>query len=790
MKTSHSTARNAAAVEKIFNDHYSQAKITAGAAARSGAQGSPTVWNELPSHTLHEPAPAPSPPSTYVPPLSKKPVKSGVSTKERKDAKSRSRLFPQPSAGIEAFTDGDILAGKNIQPDWQRPSNRDVAHYSHQGRPGEEEDGAGGGMLTDLDEERLGPHKSRKPLHTSVSQQEKEFRMVSERMFGAAAAPPLAPEVFSKQWNEAEGSGSPSAPLGVGRPGNAIRDLTHVDTMGETSVSQGNLHTAPTTTHFPPAPVQPPHRVGGSMDGRRGDRPRSSLHAAPTPPVTDYRASSTPPSAGGNAAWEEGHPSPMSYVDHRSRQGGAGPRPNGRGTPSVPPISDEEREVFHLHRHGRSPSPAVEVYDEYGHIENEASGSPAAPTAAMVRRDGDRVANQEVYPWRWRRDDDMEEILTEKKRLEAMGERVRKDPHRSNSAMKNAKRRHIVYIPSSKGSTDHPAGAIPRLREPKYDVAPLRRTSSEPIGDGRGGGQGGDGRAAAAATTRPYRAAPLPPGKLRQLSQQRKAQQQHEESIRRYEETLPLRRVADPYVPRADQHEKVQDAKGVGVPNEYTLQVLSDTHQGLHPITGNAYRQQLLRGEPLIRRVMRGDFYNAPGAGEYAVPRYEEEVPPPSVSPGPTTRAPTTAPPALPVSSQALPPPVFSPAPLPPHTFPFAPPTTTTTAPVPTNSSSCFSPPQWEEKGKAVLGGGGRTGNGNRSRHHKAQADPRYDRLPRVSLHSIETDPGHGNDRPYKKNFLQRNKEEVQKYSDRNTQYRYYLEQMEARRTLPPRNKG
>eukprot|EP00796_Vickermania_ingenoplastis_P000880 gene880-509_t len=137
------------------------------------------------------------------------------------------------------------------------------------------------------------------------------------------------------------------------------------------------------------------------------------------------------------------------------------------------------------------------------------------------------------------------------------------DPRTSNFAMTLRKAKHEVYIPSAKG-------AVP----PEGAAHPLDR---------------------AAHKTRARSAAVL-----------RKAQRalfHREASIARYEQTLPLRRAADPYMQATGP---AADAR-YSVPTEHTLQLLSQRYGGQHPLA-NAYRQELYRGEPLVRQVLRGDF--------------------------------------------------------------------------------------------------------------------------------------------------------------------------------------
>lgn len=141
------------------------------------------------------------------------------------------------------------------------------------------------------------------------------------------------------------------------------------------------------------------------------------------------------------------------------------------------------------------------------------------------------------------------------------------DPRCSNFAMTLCKSKHQMYIPSAKEN--------PTL------------TYSGPHG-GRERGH----------------SVPVNAVKARR---EKRAEFHRQQSIARYEKTLPLRRAADPYM----QLTGAQADARVSVPTEHTLQLLSERYEGRHPVAGNPYRQELYRGEPLMRQVLRGDFYES-----------------------------------------------------------------------------------------------------------------------------------------------------------------------------------
>lgn len=141
------------------------------------------------------------------------------------------------------------------------------------------------------------------------------------------------------------------------------------------------------------------------------------------------------------------------------------------------------------------------------------------------------------------------------------------DPRCSNFAMTLSKSKHELYIPSTKENA-------------YLTYSPTCRSHE------RG------------------RSVPVNPIKARR---ERRAEFHRQQSIARYEKTLPLRRAADPYM----QLTGAQADARVCVPTEYTLQLLSERNDGRHPVAGNPYRQEMYRGEPLMRQVLRGDFYDA-----------------------------------------------------------------------------------------------------------------------------------------------------------------------------------
>lgn len=85
----------------------------------------------------------------------------------------------------------------------------------------------------------------------------------------------------------------------------------------------------------------------------------------------------------------------------------------------------------------------------------------------------------------------------------------------------------------------------------------------------------------------------------------------HEVAIARHEQTLPLRRAADPYVSLTAAQ---ADARYV-VPNEYTLGVMSERYGGAHPVLENRYHQRLYKNEPLMSHLLRGSFYGSSSPG-------------------------------------------------------------------------------------------------------------------------------------------------------------------------------
>lgn len=140
------------------------------------------------------------------------------------------------------------------------------------------------------------------------------------------------------------------------------------------------------------------------------------------------------------------------------------------------------------------------------------------------------------------------------------------DPRVSHFSMTLAKSKHQLYLPSTKEPLLlHEAGAT---------MAPTK----------------------------------VPPARSKSAAQQRRAQKElfhRQQVISRYEETLPLRRAADPY----KQLTAAQLDARVNVPTTHTRQVLSERYQGNHPIA-NSFHQELYRGEPLLRQILRGDFYD------------------------------------------------------------------------------------------------------------------------------------------------------------------------------------
>lgn len=98
---------------------------------------------------------------------------------------------------------------------------------------------------------------------------------------------------------------------------------------------------------------------------------------------------------------------------------------------------------------------------------------------------------------------------------------------------------------------------------------------------------------------------------LQNTAKQRRARREafhRQQSIVRYEMTLPLRRAADPYVNLT----AAQLSTHRCVPTLSTLKQMSERLKGRHPIGGSKFHQVELCGEPLVGQLLRGDFYEGP----------------------------------------------------------------------------------------------------------------------------------------------------------------------------------
>ncbi|CAM39898.1 conserved hypothetical protein [Leishmania braziliensis MHOM/BR/75/M2904] len=93
----------------------------------------------------------------------------------------------------------------------------------------------------------------------------------------------------------------------------------------------------------------------------------------------------------------------------------------------------------------------------------------------------------------------------------------------------------------------------------------------------------------------------------------------HQQAVLRHEQTIPRRRAVDPYVHLTG----AQFGASLAVPNAYTAGRLAERNGGRWALD-NPHRQQLYKGEPVMTRIMHGEFYSE-GAARYAagVPRYD-----------------------------------------------------------------------------------------------------------------------------------------------------------------------
>ncbi|KAK7195522.1 hypothetical protein NESM_000480200 [Novymonas esmeraldas] len=78
----------------------------------------------------------------------------------------------------------------------------------------------------------------------------------------------------------------------------------------------------------------------------------------------------------------------------------------------------------------------------------------------------------------------------------------------------------------------------------------------------------------------------------------------HQQAVLRHERTLARRRVVDPYVQLTGAQVDVSPA----VPNTYTADRLVERREGRW-VLDNPHRQHLYRGEPVMTRIMQGEFY-------------------------------------------------------------------------------------------------------------------------------------------------------------------------------------
>ncbi|EKF33104.1 hypothetical protein MOQ_003035 [Trypanosoma cruzi marinkellei] len=89
-----------------------------------------------------------------------------------------------------------------------------------------------------------------------------------------------------------------------------------------------------------------------------------------------------------------------------------------------------------------------------------------------------------------------------------------------------------------------------------------------------------------------------------QREKEQRAAMDREQAILRYELSIPRRRVVDHFLhltaPQLDLCHTM--------PTAYTMDRLVEQKRG-HWVLQNPYRQLLLRGEPVMTRIMRGEFY-------------------------------------------------------------------------------------------------------------------------------------------------------------------------------------
>lgn len=92
----------------------------------------------------------------------------------------------------------------------------------------------------------------------------------------------------------------------------------------------------------------------------------------------------------------------------------------------------------------------------------------------------------------------------------------------------------------------------------------------------------------------------------------------HQQAVLRHERTIPRRRAVDPYVHLTGAQADVC----LVVPNTYTADRLVERNGGRW-VLDNPHRQQLCKGEPIMTRIMHGEFYSEGAARRAAgVPRH------------------------------------------------------------------------------------------------------------------------------------------------------------------------
>ncbi|GET90307.1 hypothetical protein, conserved [Leishmania tarentolae] len=92
----------------------------------------------------------------------------------------------------------------------------------------------------------------------------------------------------------------------------------------------------------------------------------------------------------------------------------------------------------------------------------------------------------------------------------------------------------------------------------------------------------------------------------------------HQQAVLRHEQTIPRRRAVDPYVHLTG----AQVDACLVVPNTYTADRLAERNGGRW-VLDNAHRQQLYKGEPIMTRIMKGEFYSEGAARRVAgMPRH------------------------------------------------------------------------------------------------------------------------------------------------------------------------